>query len=317
MTKKIIFIVPYFGKFRSDFSFWMRSVEDNPTVDFILFTDQVLSDIPDNVSCVKCDLAFIQQLAKKNVWPECRLEHPYKLCDYKTAYGELFCDYIKGYDFWGHCDVDQVFGNIRRFITDDILERHDRIGVEGFFTLYHNTPEVNHHYWNLGEDFIKQAFTEQGIFGLDEWGPGGKGGGTSNWWIDNKRERLWMELVFDSIEPYTYEFATKKGICDGVSDIIFCYNHGTLMRYGLHKGKVMATETLLTHVQKRPVTVKTTENNRFAIIPPGKYVDFIDDVTPMYLRKLRLKGQVTTLCQRIRNKILRTLKVNHQVWRNC
>lgn len=305
--KSIIFIVPYFGKFRSDFSFWLRSVEDNPTVDFILFTDQVLSDIPDNVRCVKCDLAFIQQLAKKNVWPECRLEHPYKLCDYKTAYGELFCDYIKGYDFWGHCDVDQVFGNIRRFITDDILEQHDRIGVEGFFTLYRNTPEVNHHYWNLGEEFIKHAFTDQGIYGLDEWGPGGKGGGTSNWWIENRRDRLWMDHVFDSIEPYTYCFITKRAEQDGVKNVMFTYDSGTLTRHGLQNGQVVSDETLLAHVQKRSVQTETPAGNQFCIVPPGRYVAYKSNITKSFLILMNLRISIATLNNKIRNKINKLL----------
>lgn len=38
--KKIVFIVPWFGKLREDFYFWLKSVEMNPTIDFLIFTDQ-------------------------------------------------------------------------------------------------------------------------------------------------------------------------------------------------------------------------------------------------------------------------------------
>ena len=145
MYKRIIFIIAYFGKFRCDFSFWLKSVEQNPSVNFLLFTDQPLTTVPQNVTVVKASLQDIQQLAQKNIWEGCRIEHPYKMCDYKTAYGDLFCDYIKDYDFWGHCDVDLVFGNIRHYITNDILENYDRIGLEGFFTLFRNSPEINRH----------------------------------------------------------------------------------------------------------------------------------------------------------------------------
>ena len=111
--QKICFIIAYFGKFRADFAFWLKSVEHNPDVDFLLFTNQTLIKVPKNVTVVKTSLQEIQQLAQKNIWEGCRIEHPYKMCDYKTAYGDLFRDYIKDYDFWGHCDVDLVFGNIR------------------------------------------------------------------------------------------------------------------------------------------------------------------------------------------------------------
>lgn len=38
--KSIAFIIPYFGAFRKDFAFWAKSVELNPSVDFLLLTDQ-------------------------------------------------------------------------------------------------------------------------------------------------------------------------------------------------------------------------------------------------------------------------------------
>lgn len=310
MDKRIIFIIAYFGKFRADFAFWLKSVEHNPDVDFLLFTDQTLIKVPKNVTVVKTSLQEIQQLAQKNIWEGCRIEHPYKMCDYKTAYGDLFCDYIKDYDFWGHCDVDLVFGNIRHYITNDILENYDRIGLEGFFTLYRNTPETNRHYWNLGEEFIKHSFSDQGIFGLDEWGPGGKGGGTSNWWLENKRNRLWCDMVFDSVEPeYCYpEFITKRTKIDGVKDIIFSYDNGVLMRYGLKDGNVHRTETLLAHIQKRNVNIKTATTERFTIIPLGNYVDYISNVTAWTLRCIKYRLRVKTLLNKIKNK---TKKIFH------
>ena len=40
--KKIVFIIPWFGPFRKDFSFWLKSVEHNPSVDFLMPTDQTI-----------------------------------------------------------------------------------------------------------------------------------------------------------------------------------------------------------------------------------------------------------------------------------
>ena len=51
--QKICFIIAYFGKFRADFAFWLKSVEHNPDVDFLLFTDQTLIKVPKNVTVVK------------------------------------------------------------------------------------------------------------------------------------------------------------------------------------------------------------------------------------------------------------------------
>ena len=37
--KSIAFIVPYFGKLPSMFNYWLKSVEYNPSIDFLIFTD--------------------------------------------------------------------------------------------------------------------------------------------------------------------------------------------------------------------------------------------------------------------------------------
>ena len=68
------------------------------------------------------------------------------MCDFRPAYGEIFSDELKTYDYWGHCDMDLIFGDIRAFITDEILEKYDKIGFQGHSVIYRNTPEVNQRY---------------------------------------------------------------------------------------------------------------------------------------------------------------------------
>ena len=70
---------------------------------------------------VKCEgglynLEAIKQQVQKMFDFPIYLDHPYKLCDYKPAYGYIFPEYTKGYDYWGHCDMtDCIFGNLRKF----------------------------------------------------------------------------------------------------------------------------------------------------------------------------------------------------------
>ena len=66
------------------------------------------------------------------------LHKPYKLCDYRICYGAVFQDFIKNYDFWGFCDIDLLWGNIRTFITEGILNKYDKIGFQGHSTLVRN-----------------------------------------------------------------------------------------------------------------------------------------------------------------------------------
>ena len=64
------------------------------------------------------------------------LKAPYKLCDYKPAYGYLFQEYLEGYEYWGYCDVDMIFGNLKRFLPDNVIGEYDKIGHLGHLSLY-------------------------------------------------------------------------------------------------------------------------------------------------------------------------------------
>ncbi|MBM3818250.1 MAG: hypothetical protein FJW14_04400 [Acidimicrobiia bacterium] len=45
-----------------------------------------------------------------------------KVCDLKPAYGLIFEDDLRGFDFWAHSDLDVVWGHVRGFMTDSLLE---------------------------------------------------------------------------------------------------------------------------------------------------------------------------------------------------
>lgn len=305
--KKILFLAPWFGKFREDIFFWLKSAELNPSVDFLIFTDQHLTATAPNLRIIKTELSSIQELARECIGDWCIISKPYKLCDYKVAYGEIFHDYIEGYDFWGHCDMDMIFGDIRKFITDDILFNYDRIGVDGFFTLFRNTPEVNSVYKKAGN--IKEIFTNQKPFGFDEWGINHTG--TSHYWLDNLREKVNTDKFFDNLAPYHYGFVsgTVKNFNLGIKNVMFSFENGKLFRYGTKNGKVVKDETLYVHIQKRRVYVKTNADNYFSIIPPGKYVKYISNVTPFYLKTNIREGCFWAYYIRIKNKLYKLLGI--------
>ena len=52
--------------------------------------------------------------------------------------------------YWGHCDVDLIWGDIRKFVTDDVLTKYKRIFSRGHCSIYENSSEVNAVYsWPL------------------------------------------------------------------------------------------------------------------------------------------------------------------------
>ena len=129
---------------------WLNTCANNPTVDFLIYTDNKGNFLyPDNVKVHEISFTEIKSRIQILFDFQIALEKPYKLCDFRPAYGEIFSEDIKEYDFWGHCDIDLFWGDIRQFITDDILDRYDRVLTRGHCGLYRNTEEVNSWYKTL------------------------------------------------------------------------------------------------------------------------------------------------------------------------
>lgn len=125
----IAYVVPYFGKFPKGFQFWLLSCKCNPSIDWLIFTDDKTPyDYPENVKVTYWTFDQMKKKAQAIYDFPIFLERPYKLCDFKPAYGEIFADELKDYDFWGHCDIDLVWGNIRKFYTDAVLGQYEKVG---------------------------------------------------------------------------------------------------------------------------------------------------------------------------------------------
>jgi hypothetical protein len=148
--KSIALIVCYYGKLPWYFNYFVHSCRYNPTVDFFIVTDDTAwkQQLPPNVTIIYKTLNEVNQLASQRLGLPIEITNPYKLCDFKPAYGLIFADLVNGYDFWGHCDIDLIFGNIRDFITDELLETYELISVRhdwlsGCFLLYKNCDKMN------------------------------------------------------------------------------------------------------------------------------------------------------------------------------
>lgn len=71
-----------------------------------------------------------------------------KVCDYRAAFGVLYADELKDYDYFGHTDLDCVYGRVGHFLPDEVLRPVEVFSnhptyVSGPWSLYKNTPLVN------------------------------------------------------------------------------------------------------------------------------------------------------------------------------
>lgn len=275
---RIVIVIPYFGSFRKDFQFWLSSVAYNHSIDFLLFTDQTVNDAPANLTVIPFTLRRIESVIQEKIDSSISLTSPYKLCDFKPTYGHIFEEYLEGYDFWGHCDNDLIFGDIRHFLTDDILRDYDRILVRGHLTLYRNSDEINHIYQKVEQPNCYEVFNSPKIFAFDEWG------GTTRYWYSHLSDKLFDELLFDDILQTHYEFisAQKLKVEKKVKRVIFAFDRGKLFRYYLKGNKLHREETLYAHFQKRTLDICTQSYDKFVIVP-NKYVDWDNNLDVSYL----------------------------------
>jgi hypothetical protein len=156
--KSIVLISVYFGKFPYYFSLFKKSAKANKDVDFVIFADEEEEFEEDNIKVIKLNSKQFAELASEKLGLPINPPKPYKLCDFKPAYGKIFEDYFKEYDFWGHSDIDLIWGDIRKFIPDEILEENDIVSanpvyLSGVFSIYKNTERLKNIYKNFRENY--------------------------------------------------------------------------------------------------------------------------------------------------------------------
>lgn len=148
--KRIAILACWFGPYPWYFPYFINSCSYNSTIDFYIITDNTESNKnqPTNVKVVFKTLEQVKSIASDKLKLNVNIDYPYKLCDFKPAYGFLFSDIIKGYDFWGQSDLDVIFGNMRAFLTNRMLNKYEFISLRhdyttGCFALYRNNKKMN------------------------------------------------------------------------------------------------------------------------------------------------------------------------------
>lgn len=131
------------GKFPIYSNLWLDSCQRNYTIDFLLITDQTIQNCPPNVILKNMTLQELRERIQIGMKEKIVLDKPYKSCDFRPMFGYIFQKELIGYDFWGHCDMDVIFGNIRKFVTDELLDKYDKIYPLGHFSLYRNSDKCN------------------------------------------------------------------------------------------------------------------------------------------------------------------------------
>jgi hypothetical protein len=175
--KRIILLVPYIGQWPFWFDAFLVSAAKNPTINWLFITDCVIpKKYPSNIEFVKTTLEELNEKINSALGAKVPLT-PRKICDIRPAYAQVFEEHINDYDFWGFCDVDIVWGDIRSFLFDDDLDKYDIISSRknnssGHFTIFKNQPHLNTLYEsipNFQEKLILAKLQRMDEEGLTEY----------------------------------------------------------------------------------------------------------------------------------------------------
>lgn len=301
--KSIAFVIPWVGRLPNYFPLWLQTCKNNPSVDFILFTDDnVQYNYPDNVKVYYLSFKELKKIFQSKFTFKLALEHPYKFCDFKPAYGDVFSEYLEGYDFWGHCDIDLIFGDIRNFITEDILNTYDKIYSRGHCSIYRNTNDINLWYKtlpNYGYQKWYEVFQTPVSCCYDEWG--GHCGGGISYIINANGITTYNKTDMADLDVSKGYFKVHNKNQYKSKRLYFHYIKGKLY---VCSGEEKFDEIIYCHFQKRQVLYDYhgIDNNNFYIIAPGYITSNQSEIK--IKRYMECKFKINYLINKVKKKML-------------
>lgn len=262
--KKLILILPYFGNFPNYFALWLKSASYNKNIDYLLVTDNDKLDSYENIMWEKMSFSEMKDLVRSKFDFNIKLNRPYKLCDFKPAYGYIFSEYIKEYKYWGHCDPDIIWGNLDYFINDPINKNKDRIYQHGHLCIYKNNKENNMLFIKKSS---KHGITYKDVFNMNYSAHFDEGPIINELFKDKNN---YNKVDFADIVYQQFHFKLAQDTENNDCKQVYQWNNGRLFGYFFKDGEIMQKEFAYIHLQKRKMEIDVENVNRtncFNIIP--------------------------------------------------
>ena len=148
---RLAIVATHFGHAPIWLPAFMRSCRENPDVRWLIYTDiEVGGPVPANVEIKPMQLREFNRRCSETLGATIDVQPTFlkKLSDLKPAYGLVFADDLRSFDFWAYSELDIIWGDIRYFMTDGLLSEHDLVSAThyklcGHFTLFRNNERMN------------------------------------------------------------------------------------------------------------------------------------------------------------------------------
>ncbi len=267
-TPPVILIAAYFGPLPAHFQLWLDSCGYNEDVDWLVFTDAATGryGVPPNVRIVGVTLNMILERLGRAAGLPLRANSAYKLCDYRPLFWALLEDGTSVYDFWGHCDVDMIFGRLSLWLTPERMASYDKLFSVGHLTIYRNFDVANQMYRQPHPRVDwRTIFLDPCHRGFDEHF------GVNRIWRGRGGRVFEDESIIADIDPAIGRFE-RAGPWRNYRRQLFYFDHGRVCRAYATWAGWRCEEFMYVHFQKRAMTrLPVHSPGRYAIAPGGFY----------------------------------------------
>jgi hypothetical protein len=174
MAQEILLIMVHFGKLPPAIELTLETCKFNPHVQWLFVSDQVPPvSLSRNITFIRSSLEEFRKLVESKLGLNIPLRNPYKICDFRPAFGIIFSDHITGFTYWGHCDADVIYGDVYRFLSPLFPNRFDIIStldfrLNGPLTLFRNSEKVNQ-IFRRHPEYVKFFKDPKNLYVFDEY----------------------------------------------------------------------------------------------------------------------------------------------------
>jgi hypothetical protein len=145
---KALLILPYFGSFGPWFPLYLYSLANQTTLDVLLLTDTPPTRLPANVRRVEMTFDQLRERTRARLSTAVSLHRMRNICDLRPAYGLIFEEFVRGYEYWGFGDEDVLYGDVDGMLAPHLDGTVDIVspgtnGKSGHLTLVRNVPRTN------------------------------------------------------------------------------------------------------------------------------------------------------------------------------
>ncbi|MGS4786411.1 DUF6625 family protein [Streptococcus sp. P25B114] len=281
---KYCIIIPYFGEFPNYFQLFLNSVSYQKCFDFFIITDNVKEfDYPSNVKVINKKFEKIVEEIKFRIDEKCKITHPQKLCDYKPTYGYIFSEYIEGYTYWGHSDLDLIFGDLDNLVAPILeSEQYDKVFNLGHLTFYRNIEKINKLFLEeIKEKGEKSIFFSERNLKFDEEKGDSINKYAESFDLNIYKKQLEADIYTKSQKLFIdkYDFDSNTHMVDKTKRV-FSFSNGHV--YGTYKkgDKLITDEYCYIHLQKRKMAIGIVNNDKFIIAANRLYsIEGLDSLT--------------------------------------